>query len=132
MPATKKIWAPSKDSVTLAGQRVLLVQASAPPNRDVLVEMMRDKLVRLLEAATEQDLQDLEEVVDLAQAYQLANANPRAQAAAMLEADSLAYLISRGAGTQARLLPESLKAHLEEQTLGSLALDLAQVVHETA
>jgi hypothetical protein len=124
---------PAEDNLTEAGRRVLMLQVSKTQkvDREVLPYLMIDKLERLIGEA-ESESQDVEgllaQVPDLAAQYA---ATPRQRAEVMLEADSLALLLSR-AGLSSSPKPLDVQKQYQEQTLESLIEDLLHEIDSRA
>jgi hypothetical protein len=122
--------------LTEAGRRVLMLQVSLTQkvDRKVLPFLMISKLERLIsEAETRQvDLEAvLAEVPDLALAVQSAT-TPRQMAEAMMEAESLAELISRAVLTKTSPKPLDIQTEYQAQTLEFLLEDLAHELENRA
>ncbi len=122
---TPKIWAPSLQVASQYQQSVMLLPR-APKSREDAENLLADKLVRMLKAASQQELYWLEDNPDLAQQLRMVNDDPRQQARALLWSDSVALALQVWDAPPA-LNQEDLQAEYQEQTLGSLVEHLGSI-----
>ena len=122
---TRKIWGPSVPPASIYQQSVMLLPR-APKSREDAGNLLADKLVRLLKAASQQELYWLEDNPDLALQLRMVNEDPKQQAQVLLWSDSVALALQVWDAPPA-LNQEDLQAEYQEQTLGSLTEQLGSL-----